>query len=74
MSALRPITLAIQELRLIAEETRKRYTVDDEWPSNESDAHISYLRLLCIVRAAEKEWRDMRRRSQRLSQIESSTG
>ncbi len=72
MSQPRPITLAIKELRHVAEEMRlKHYVkVDGQWPAIDADAHIRYLRLLQIIRGAENEWREVRQRCLRLSQIE----
>lgn len=74
MSAPRPITRALNELRKCAEEIRTSHTVDGKWPASEAEAHMEYLRLLCIIKAAKKEWADTRERSLRLSMFESPTG
>jgi len=70
MSAPRPITVVIKELRQVAAELRVAHTIDDKWPESERDAQFEYFRILAACDRAEKEFRDLRDKELRLNEIE----
>ncbi len=72
MSAARPITLAINELKRCAEEMRVSHTINGVWPPEETIARLEYTRLLCTIKNAEAEWARVRQETLRLNQIEST--
>jgi len=72
MSAIRPITAALKELRKITDELREAHTIDGRWPESELAARVEWMRIMCMVKAAEQEWATMRQKELRLNQIELS--
>lgn len=71
MSKARPITAAIEELREVADFIREESTVNGQWPESKVQARFEWMRLMSLVRQAEKEWSQVRQETLRLNQIES---
>lgn len=70
MSDPRPITRAIKQVREMAEEIKISHTIDGKWPTEETEARMHYLRLHALASLAEKEFKDLRQKELRLSQLE----
>lgn len=72
MSNPRPITSAIKELYRSMDEYHKSHTIDGVWPDHKQEEHVEYLRRRAVAIAAQSEFKMLRDKELRLSQIESN--
>lgn len=75
MSNPRPITAALKELRKFAAAYRDMHVDRNtgKWPDDKKQQQGEWLRLMCKIKTAEREWAETREKILRLSQYESTS-